>query len=235
MPKLCESCGSYDPTLRLTADSRCPRCGVVYARVAQPSTAGVRAPADLPKRPAASCLATTEPDAGWLPLERTDVWLSVAAVCALFAIILFDDDGFVVVLDHANLAFHEAGHPFFGMLGGTLGLYGGTLGQLVFPIVAAVSFWRRRHAVGVALSGVWLFENFLNIARYMADARAQPSQDVYTSTSLWGFGFWSAPQNLGPNVNTDGNETRATISADGKRLHFGRDGDFVRARLSRAR
>jgi WD40-like Beta Propeller Repeat len=53
-----------------------------------------------------------------------------------------------------------------------------------------------------------------------------PSQDVYTSTSLWGFGFWSAPQNLGPNVNTDGNETRATISADGKRLHFGRDGDI---------
>ena len=91
----------------------------------------------------------------------------------LFAIIIFDDDGFVVLLDHANLAFHEAGHLFFGILGRTLGLYGGTLGQLVFPLVAAVSFWRRRHAVGFALSGVWLFENFLNIGRYMADARAQ--------------------------------------------------------------
>jgi len=94
-------------------------------------------------------------------------------VSALLVVILFDDDGFVLLLDHANLAFHEAGHLFFGMLGSTLGLYGGTLGQLVFPVVAAVSFWRRRQAVGVALSGVWLFENFLNIARYMADARAQ--------------------------------------------------------------
>ena len=91
----------------------------------------------------------------------------------LFVIIVFDDDGFVLLLDHANLAFHEAGHLFFGILGRTIGLYGGTLGQLVFPLVAAASFWRRRQAVGFALSGVWLFENFLNIGRYMADARAQ--------------------------------------------------------------
>lgn len=25
-----------------------------------------------------------------------------------------DEDGFIPVLDHANLAFHEAGHVFFG-------------------------------------------------------------------------------------------------------------------------
>jgi hypothetical protein len=31
----------------------------------------------------------------------------------------------------------------------------------------------RREPVSFALAGVWLFENFLNIARYMADARAQ--------------------------------------------------------------
>ena len=39
-------------------------------------------------------------------------------------------------------------------------------------------------------------------------------------------GNWKAPQNLGPNVNTAGGETRATLSADGKRLNFGRDGDI---------
>ena len=97
------------------------------------------------------------------------------------------------MLDHANLAFHEAGHLFFGVLGSTFGLYGGTLGQLVFPVVAAVSFWRRRQAAGFALSGVWLFENFLNIARYMADARAQllplvggGEHDWYWIFSSWG-------------------------------------------------
>ncbi|MGA8203166.1 MAG: hypothetical protein WB812_01530 [Woeseiaceae bacterium] len=57
-------------------------------------------------------------------------------------------------------------------------------------------------------------------------ASAMGGQDVYTSTALFLTGHWSSPVNLGPNVNTSGNETRATMSGDGKRLHFGRDGDI---------
>jgi hypothetical protein len=82
------------------------------------------------------------------------------------------EEGFIFI-DFANLAFHEAGHPIFGLLGPTMELYGGTLGQLVFPVVSLGAFWARREPVGYAVAGVWLFENFLNIARYMADARAQ--------------------------------------------------------------
>jgi hypothetical protein len=37
---------------------------------------------------------------------------------------------------------------------------------------------------------------------------------------------WSPPVNLGPNVNTAGNETRSSLSGDGERLHFGRDGEI---------
>ena len=53
-------------------------------------------------------------------------------------------------------------------------------------------------------------------------------QDVYISRirSPLPTGNWRAPRNLGENVNTAGNETRATLSADGQRLHFGRDGDI---------
>jgi hypothetical protein len=83
-----------------------------------------------------------------------------------------DADGFVF-LDYANLAFHEAGHPIFGIFGSTLGLYGGTLGQLVFPAAALLAFWRQREPIGFTVAAVWLFENCLNIARYMADARVQ--------------------------------------------------------------
>lgn len=50
-------------------------------------------------------------------------------------------------------------------------------------------------------------------------------QDVYISRSWWPTGSWSAPQNLGKNVNTVGIEQRSTLSHDGKRLYFGRDGD----------
>jgi len=90
-----------------------------------------------------------------------------------FIVVVTDNDRFVFILDDANLVFHEAGHPIFGLFGETLGLYGGTIGQLVFPLVAFAIFLMRREPVSFALAGVWFFENFLNIARYMADARAQ--------------------------------------------------------------
>lgn len=94
----------------------------------------------------------------------------------LFALLvlalLFDADGFIFPIDHANLLFHEAGHWIFGIFGQTLSLYGGTLGQLVFPVVTAFIFLRQADLVSAAVSSLWFFENFFNIARYMADARA---------------------------------------------------------------
>jgi hypothetical protein len=51
-------------------------------------------------------------------------------------------------------------------------------------------------------------------------------QDVYISRSWWPTGSWSAPKNLGDAVNTAGVEQRSTLSKDGKRLYFGRDGDI---------
>jgi hypothetical protein len=51
-------------------------------------------------------------------------------------------------------------------------------------------------------------------------------QDVYTSRTWWPTGSWSPPRNLGPAVNTAGVEQRATLSKDGQRMYFGRDGDI---------
>jgi len=103
-------------------------------------------------------------------------WSVIATIFGLLALAFFytnSTDDFVPVIDHANLAFHEAGHIFFGFLGSTLGLYGGTLGQLVFPVMVIISFWRRKQTVSMVLGLLWFFQNLINIARYMADARAQ--------------------------------------------------------------
>lgn len=51
------------------------------------------------------------------------------------------------------------------------------------------------------------------------------SQDVYVSRRQRTSDPWGPPTLLGPEVNTAGSETRASLSGDGKRLHFGRDGD----------
>jgi hypothetical protein len=55
---------------------------------------------------------------------------------------------------------------------------------------------------------------------------AYGGQDVYYARSWTLLGEWTSPQNLGPSVNTAGVEQRSTLSADGKRLYFGRDGDI---------
>jgi hypothetical protein len=60
------------------------------------------------------------------------------------------------------------------------------------------------------------------------------AQDVYVAYSWWPTKGWSSPQNLGPAVNTAGVEQRSTLSHDGKRLYFGRDGDiFTSNRIGR--
>jgi WD40-like Beta Propeller Repeat len=66
-----------------------------------------------------------------------------------------------------------------------------------------------------------------------AAAGAQGGQDVYTASRSSTADPWSGVTNLGPNVNTAGNETRASLSGDGHRLTFGRDGDvFVSTRAT---
>jgi hypothetical protein len=57
---------------------------------------------------------------------------------------------------------------------------------------------------------------------------------VYVAYSWWATSGWSAPQNLGKALNTPGTRQRATLSYDGKRLYFGRDGDiFISERKGR--
>ena len=107
-------------------------------------------------------------------------------------LVLVSEPGFVFLIDHANLMFHEAGHPILGLLSSRLEPYGGTLGQLVFPIVLAVSFWRKDQPLSFAGAWIWFFENCLNIARYMADARAQELPLVGGGDHDWNtiFGRW---------------------------------------------
>lgn len=55
---------------------------------------------------------------------------------------------------------------------------------------------------------------------------AMGQQDVYIAYAWIPTGRWSAPRNLGNAVNTAGVEQRSTLSQDGRRLYFGRDGDI---------
>jgi hypothetical protein len=80
--------------------------------------------------------------------------------------------GWIPILDSANLAFHEAGHPLFGLLSERLMVYGGTLMQLLIPAACAWEFYRREQRWSFYVCLIWIAENGLNISHYLADARA---------------------------------------------------------------
>ena len=61
------------------------------------------------------------------------------------------------------------------------------------------------------------------------------SQDVYAATRASTDRTWSEPVNLGPMINTPGAETRASLSGDGTRLYFGRDGEIYVATRAKLR
>lgn len=89
--------------------------------------------------------------------------------------------------DALNLAIHETGHLVFAWGGDVLTALGGTLFQLMLPLAFVLSFWKNqdRHAASVALW--WMGQNFWNIARYMADARAQELPLVGGGEHDWTF------------------------------------------------
>ncbi|MDP5238684.1 hypothetical protein Q9Q94_04045 [Uliginosibacterium sp. 31-16] len=137
----------------------------------------------------------------WRPVSG----IEIGFVLLLLAYVLWQhfltEDRWVFLLDNANLAIHEAGHPLIGLLSERLMVYGGTLFQLAFPLAFALHFRRQRHATGWAVSLAWFGENLLNVGRYMADARAQLLPLVggeHDWTEIWGrWGLLARDTSLG--------------------------------------
>jgi hypothetical protein len=72
-----------------------------------------------------------------------------------------------------NLPFHEAGHVIFMFFGQFLMTLGGSLMQLIVPGALTIVFLtRHRDPFGAAVTCWWFGENLLDLAPYIADARA---------------------------------------------------------------
>jgi len=108
----------------------------------------------------------------WKPVSRIAGigWLCFYVLFLLYA--ASNRSGFLF-LDYVNLIIHEGGHFFFSWFGYTITILGGTLGELLVPLLCAAYFFAQRETAGFTFSMFWFFENFPYIGTYMADARAQ--------------------------------------------------------------
>ena len=127
----------------------------------------------------------------WKPVSRLTgiAWLCFYALFLLYA--FADRSGFLIV-NYVNLIIHEGGHFFFSWFGNTIMILGGTIGELLVPLLCAIYFFCQRETTGFAFSTYWLFENFPYIGTYMADARSAALPLVGSEESDWTilFGQW---------------------------------------------
>ena len=71
-----------------------------------------------------------------------------------------------------NLPFHEAGHIFFAPFGSFMMSLGGSLTQVLIPVVCAVAFVRKEDRFGAAVAVWWAGQNLVDLGPYIADARS---------------------------------------------------------------
>ena len=73
-----------------------------------------------------------------------------------------------------SIPFHEAGHIFFSPLGDLMTSLGGSIAQLLVPVVCAVAFITPAsfNPFGAAVCAWWAGQNLVDVAIYANDARA---------------------------------------------------------------
>ncbi|HKF23558.1 MAG TPA: hypothetical protein VKE93_18435 [Candidatus Angelobacter sp.] len=109
------------------------------------------------------------PQIQWQPVGRGAFigWSIFYGVLLLFLAVNFRS---LTLLDNVHLPVHEGGHLLFGYLGETLGLWGGTILQLLVPALLAASFAVKRELPGATFCVVAFFHSLTGVATYMIDA-----------------------------------------------------------------
>ena len=164
----CPKCGH-----RLQQQPECPRCGIVFAKLAQragtveshPAVAEPRSSRalDVDERPRAS--KATRWARGGLVLGLV-IWTWQFAAAPM-GVAVADS-----VLHLPNLVFHEAGHVILGIFGRFVGVLGGSLFQFAVPLILAGAFLRQGDGFAAAVCTWWAGQNLVDVAPYIADARA---------------------------------------------------------------
>jgi hypothetical protein len=81
-------------------------------------------------------------------------------------------EGISSVMHLPNLVFHEAGHILFLPLGRFMSVLGGSLTQVLVPLVCAGTFLlQTRDAFGAAIAIWWAGQSLTDVAPYINDAR----------------------------------------------------------------
>lgn len=106
--------------------------------------------------------------------QEVKTWQLVGWMAAYALIMWTYRPGGIRILDAAHMVTHEAGHPLFSYVGPEIiTVLGGTLLQLLVPIMLLLSFAWRGHPLGVTFCAFAFFNSLTGVAMYMGDARSK--------------------------------------------------------------
>lgn len=183
----CPKCGHASLPADQSLPASCPACGLVLAKYAQIQADAKSSAALLVKGEEPLDAYRREDDQAWLasivfntpsPVNAANFWARVAlfaffAVWGLRLIALDYREGEMgeSFLHGPLLVFHEAGHVIFRILGEFMMFLGGTLGQLLMPVILmGALLLKNRDPFGASI-GLWLLGvSFLDVAPYVYDA-----------------------------------------------------------------
>jgi hypothetical protein len=186
MYQKCPKCGyERQPTDTACAES-CPACGLVFAKwLKQRFSADDRESGSSAASVASATRAVRDSLIQQLTYVQTPAdSLSVYGRMLVYGVflvwgwhfILSGMDSAVLMssfMHNVNLVFHEAGHFVFRPFGRFMTILGGSLGQLLIPVIVVLAFVLNKRDNFGAAGGLWWFgQSCMDLAPYINDARA---------------------------------------------------------------
>jgi hypothetical protein len=166
---------------RVDGAEECGRCGIIFAKY-KPLTAQTPFATPKPRFTQSAWLLTAKQ---WLIESDTSTEsMTFYGRAAVFVAMVWWGWTFMTMpletnytgesfLHLINLPFHEVGHVLFIPFGRFMTILGGTLGQIVMPLIClGTLLLKTRDPFGAAVALWWMAESMMDIAPYINDARA---------------------------------------------------------------
>lgn len=166
-------------------ESICPACGIVYAKwpaLSEPTNQSTSKAEEFNQ----DTLARTRREKSWknlllAPADRVDsevFWgyllIYIAFLIWGWKIILAGMSSTAIMgsfMHNINLPFHEFGHVLFSPFGRFMTILGGSLFQLIMPLIVTLVFLlKKRDPFAASITFWWFGQSFIDLSPYIADA-----------------------------------------------------------------
>jgi len=99
--------------------------------------------------------------------------LALTILVGLYGLVCASNPGAYRFFDSVDLVFHEAGHMIFWVFGEFIGILGGSLMQVLVPLICTVHFFWNGLRWAATFTSFWVAQNLFNVSVYIKDARAR--------------------------------------------------------------